>query len=314
MRRSGYILRATNATAPTDLSPGWRLQSMLTPLALIGPPHLAELRTQGAPKQETRGSQARDRGYARTQPRPRDQQSVPFLLLLTIDLSGRPVATSMTLDAIWSPTASVISLSPYMSRVKLLRQALRLAAKSATRRRPRSCACRIARTARARLAGCIDRQDNPRLAAVARTGKQNYSLARAGETLVWGRLVEAEKPIPYQDTFADHVTERELQSLYRIPITLGRIIQRALRISETRDDPPAIDIWAQDGIVQFHSRSPLGRVTDKLLLDAQPDVQIRIRAKPVRVGLDHGSQCRLFTQRGLIMGRGQMFYLVGATG
>ena len=152
------------------------------------------------------------------------------------------------------------------------------------------------------------------MAAVARTGKQNYSLARAGETLVWGRLVEAEKPIPYQDTFADHVTEHELQSLYRIPITLGRIIQRALRISETRDDPPAIDIWAQDGIVQFHSRSPLGRVTDKLLLDAQPDVQIRIRAKPVRVGLDHGSQCRLFTQRGLIMGRGQMFYLVGATG
>ena len=55
-------------------------------------------------------------------------------------------------------------------------------------------------------------------------------------------------------------------------------------------------------------------VTDKLLLDAQPDVQIRIGAKPVRVGLDHGSQCRLFTQRGLIMGRGQMFYLVGATG
>ena len=94
MRRSGYILRATNATAPTDLSPGWRLQSMLTPLALIGPPHLAESRTQGAPKQETRGSQACDKGYARTQPRPRDQQSVPFLLLLTIDLSGRPVATS----------------------------------------------------------------------------------------------------------------------------------------------------------------------------------------------------------------------------
>ena len=50
------------------------------------------------------------------------------------------------------------------------------------------------------------------------------------------------------------------------------------------------------------------------LIDAQPEVQIRIRAKPVRVGLDHGSQCRLFTQRGLIMGRGQMFYLVGATG
>ena len=273
MRRSGYILRATNATAPTDLSPGWRLQSMLTPLALIGPPHLAESRTQGAPKQETRGSQACDKGYARTQPRPRDQQSVPFLLLLTIDLSGRPVATSMTLDAIWSPTASVISLSPYMSRVKLLRQALRLAAKSATRRRPRSCACRSARTARARLAGCIDRQDNPRLAAVARTGKQNYSLARAGETLVWGRLVEAEKPIPYQDTFADHVTERELQSLYRIPITLGRIIQRALRISETVTTHPRstfgrrmascnftrAHLWVGSRIKSYSMRSPTCR-------------------------------------------------------
>ena len=45
---------------------------------------------------------------------------VPFLVLLTSDLSGLPVATSITLDAILSPTASVISLSPYMSSVKLL--------------------------------------------------------------------------------------------------------------------------------------------------------------------------------------------------
>ena len=41
-------------------------------------------------------------------------------MLLTSDLSGRPVATSMTLLAMLSPTASVISLSPYMSSVKLL--------------------------------------------------------------------------------------------------------------------------------------------------------------------------------------------------
>ena len=55
--------------------------------------------------------------------RPPFALSVPFLVLLTSDLSGRPVATSMTLDEMWSPTASVISLSPYMSRVKLLPEA-----------------------------------------------------------------------------------------------------------------------------------------------------------------------------------------------
>jgi hypothetical protein len=42
----------------------------------------------------------------------------PFALILpsleTSDLSGRPVATSMTFEAIWSLTASVTSLSPYM--------------------------------------------------------------------------------------------------------------------------------------------------------------------------------------------------------
>jgi hypothetical protein len=43
--------------------------------------------------------------------------------LETSDLSGRPVATSMTFEAIWSLTASVISLSPYMSSVKLLPEA-----------------------------------------------------------------------------------------------------------------------------------------------------------------------------------------------
>ena len=44
----------------------------------------------------------------------------PRLVLLTSDLSGWPVATSITLVAMLSPTASVISLSPYMSSVKLL--------------------------------------------------------------------------------------------------------------------------------------------------------------------------------------------------
>ena len=38
--------------------------------------------------------------------------SVPLLVLLTSDLSGWPVATSITAAAIWSLTASVISRSP----------------------------------------------------------------------------------------------------------------------------------------------------------------------------------------------------------
>ena len=43
--------------------------------------------------------------------------------LLTSDLSGWPVATSITFEAIWSLTASVISLSPYRSSVKPLPEA-----------------------------------------------------------------------------------------------------------------------------------------------------------------------------------------------
>ncbi len=43
--------------------------------------------------------------------------------LLTSDLSGLPVETSITFEAMESPTASVISLSPYMSSLKLLPEA-----------------------------------------------------------------------------------------------------------------------------------------------------------------------------------------------
>ena len=43
--------------------------------------------------------------------------------LLTSEVSGLPVATSITLPAISSPTATWISLSPYMSSVKLLPEA-----------------------------------------------------------------------------------------------------------------------------------------------------------------------------------------------
>ena len=50
--------------------------------------------------------------------RPPLARSVPSLV--TSDDSGLPVATSITLPAISSPTATWISLSPYMSSVKLL--------------------------------------------------------------------------------------------------------------------------------------------------------------------------------------------------
>ena len=53
---------------------------------------------------------ARRRGGELDPPAVRAELAV--LVLLTSDLSGWPVATSMTLEAIWSPTASVISLSP----------------------------------------------------------------------------------------------------------------------------------------------------------------------------------------------------------
>jgi hypothetical protein len=145
-----------------------------------------------------------------------------------------------------------------------------------------------------------------------KTGKQNYSLARAGETVVCGPLVEVDNPVPYQEMFAHHVSEDELQSLYQIPVTLERILQRALIITDTPNDQTSTDIAARDGIVRFYSRSGQGgvTVTDKLLLGSQPDVQIRLRAKYVKMGLDNGFDHMLLSERCLIMRRGQIFYLV----
>ena len=53
--------------------------------------------------------------------RPPLARSVPSFE--TSEESGLPVATSITLSAMLSPTATWISLSPYMSSVKLLPEA-----------------------------------------------------------------------------------------------------------------------------------------------------------------------------------------------
>jgi hypothetical protein len=137
-----------------------------------------------------------------------------------------------------------------------------------------------------------------------KTGEQNHSLARAGETVVCGPLVEVKKPVPYQDMFDHHVDERK--SLYEIPATFERIIQRALIITDFRHDQTSTEICARDGIVRFRSSSQFGEVTDKLLVAAQPDVQMRLRVKHVQLGLDNRFDHMLLTERCLIMRRGQI--------
>jgi DNA polymerase III sliding clamp (beta) subunit (PCNA family) len=133
-------------------------------------------------------------------------------------------------------------------------------------------------------------------------------------TVLFGLLVESEKPLPYTGVFNQHYKRDRDGELVPIASKLGNIVERACVIAAAEAIAVQTKITVKNGIAKFHTSSRLGDVNDELkLVDGHPDTELLVDPKHLRAGIGDFDKM-LITERCFVMANQTAFYLTAGKG
>ncbi len=154
---------------------------------------------------------------------------------------------------------------------------------------------------------------------------QDYSLLKVGDTLLFGRLIESDKPLEFT-AIIDRLFPKELRDqLVDMPKTKAKkqdgpppraklppILDRACIIADPKISKPSTTITIQNGKARFFSKSDYGEVVDNTTIEGHPDVTVAFNPRFLRIGVEDFDKL-LLTEKCAIMVKGNMIYLVSPT-
>jgi DNA polymerase III sliding clamp (beta) subunit (PCNA family) len=139
----------------------------------------------------------------------------------------------------------------------------------------------------------------------------DYSLFQCGDVVLFGRLVEVQKPLDF-DGVIDSVFPKEMEKdLVSIPSKLELILDRSIVVA---DKKAVMEIQVENGKASFFSKSDKGEVRDNLTMEEHhPDVSVNIDPRLFRHGYGFHTKM-LLTEKGLVMvDKDHNLYLVSAS-
>lgn len=143
--------------------------------------------------------------------------------------------------------------------------------------------------------------------------QDDFSLLTYGTTALFGRLIESEKPLNFEDIMKRHFTEADKKQLISIPTKLKLILDRAVIITDAKVDQTKTVVTVRDGRMRFSSKSDRGEVFDSMQIeDQQPEVSIKVDPRLLKNGygfFDH----MLVTETCVVMVKEDMTYLVAVS-
>lgn len=140
----------------------------------------------------------------------------------------------------------------------------------------------------------------------------DYALFESGDSLLFGRLVDVARPLDFAGVIQQSFPKEAAAGLVLVPSKLELILDRAVIITESKQERPKTEIKIKDGKAHFFSRSENGEVNDSTMLEANhPAVEVSIDPRLFKAG--YGAYDKmLLTKQCLIMSKGQNLYLVSA--
>jgi DNA polymerase III sliding clamp (beta) subunit (PCNA family) len=140
----------------------------------------------------------------------------------------------------------------------------------------------------------------------------DYSLFQCGDTILFGRLVDVQRPLDFDNVISQAFPKSIHNQLVAIPSKLHLMLERAVIITESKTERSKTAITVKDGIAKFLSQSEKGEVRDQVQLeDMQPDVSVTIDPRLFKAGYG-GFDRMALTEQCLIMTKGSSLYLVSA--
>ena len=142
----------------------------------------------------------------------------------------------------------------------------------------------------------------------------DYSLFTCGDNTLFGRLVDVQRPLDFDSVIESSFPVAAEKQLVTIPSKLELILDRAIVITDSKQDRPKTDINIKDGVAKFFSQSPdKGEVHDSMQVEQHhPDVSVSVDPRLFKAGYGFFTHM-LITENCLIMSKGSNLYLVSAS-
>ena len=142
----------------------------------------------------------------------------------------------------------------------------------------------------------------------------DYSLFQCGDTILFGRLVDVQRPLDFDSVIEGSFPKEIHKNLVAIPSKLQLILERAVIITESKTERPKTAITVKQGIARFLSKSEeRGEVRDSCQVEPQhPDVSVSIDPRLFRAGFGAFDKM-ILTEQCLVMTKGSSVYLVSAS-
>jgi DNA polymerase III sliding clamp (beta) subunit (PCNA family) len=83
----------------------------------------------------------------------------------------------------------------------------------------------------------------------------DYSLYICGDTILFGRLVDVPRPLDFDSVIESAFPKEVQKNLVEIPTKLSLILDRAIIITDTKDDNSRMSVSVKDGIAKFFTAS-----------------------------------------------------------
>lgn len=141
----------------------------------------------------------------------------------------------------------------------------------------------------------------------------NYSLFVCGDNTLFGKLVDVQRPLDFDQVIDDSFSREIEAQLIEIPSKLELILDRAIVITDSKQDRPKTDVTIEKGVAKFFSQSvDRGEVFDTLQVPNHPDVSVSIDPRLFKAGYGFFDTFVL-TEKCLVMSKGANLYLVSAS-
>lgn len=141
-----------------------------------------------------------------------------------------------------------------------------------------------------------------------RLGKERAMFADDKGTIMYGQLIDTEKPLPMINVFESHL--KPGAALVPIPSKLVAVLERACIVSAGETTPIRTKIEVKERVARFKTSSRFGEVRDRMdVSGGQPDVVLEIDPKPVRAGCGDFNKM-LITKSCFVMANETAYYMI----
>jgi DNA polymerase III sliding clamp (beta) subunit (PCNA family) len=142
---------------------------------------------------------------------------------------------------------------------------------------------------------------------------KKYALACIGDVLLFGKLIESDKPFDYDSILDKHFPEGVEKKFVPMPTKMEQVLTRAVILTDAERTPTQVTV-KNGKRMDFYCRSDLhGHEMHDYIDIKHPSVDVMLDAKLLALGFGSFEEM-LITDRCAIMAKGEQYYFVASRG